>query len=329
MSIQLTSRRVVTGIMTVLLLAIAVPALAQAIKGRVVNAQRRGVSEAEIVATCVSNPKLEPKGATSDTDGRFQVSGLTFGKWEVVITKGNQFYKTKEPLSLLPGVVNDIGDVALVAMPAGTAPVARNKAEADERNKKAAELQTKFKAANEDINAGKFDDALVKLEAVAKDLPKCSACSAKIGEVYLKKDDLANAEKYFKEAIEFDDKTLDAYKALATIYNTQQKFEDALKMSAKVTELTAASGGTQDPVAVFNEGVVLWNAGKTAEAEAMFKKATELDPKNAAAFYQLGMAQLSGGKNADAVKSFGEYLKLDPKGKDAETAKAILLQIKK
>jgi len=315
--------------MALLMLAVAVPALAQAIKGRVMNQQRRPVSEAEVVATCVSNPKLEPKGATSDSDGRFQVGGLTFGKWEVVITKANTLFKTKEPLSLLPGVVSDIGDITLMPMAPGTSPVASSKKEADERNKRAAELQTKFKAANDDIVAGKFDDAIVKLDAVAKELPKCAACSAKLGEVYMKKDDLVNAEKYFKEAIEFDEKTVDAYNALASIYNAQQKFDDALKMSAKAKELTTSAGGIQDPAAVYNEGVVLWNAGKTAEAEAAFKKASELDPKNSAAFYQLGMAQLSAGKNAEAVKSFEEYLKVDPKGKDAETAKAILLQIKK
>ena len=122
---------------------------------------------------------------------------------------------------------------------------------------------------------------------------------------------------------------LNAYKALATIYNGQQKFDDALKMSAKVKELSTASGGTEDPIAVFNEGVVLWNAGKIPEAEAMFKKATELDPKYADAFYQLGVAQVSGGKTADAIKSLETYLKLAPNGKTAQQAKDLLTAIKK
>jgi tetratricopeptide (TPR) repeat protein len=74
---------------------------------------------------------------------------------------------------------------------------------------------------------------------------------------------------------------------------------------------------------------VLWNAGKIPEAEAAFKKATELDPKNADAFYQLGVAQVSSGKVPDAVKSLEAYLKLAPTGKNADTAKALLASIKK
>jgi tetratricopeptide (TPR) repeat protein len=329
MSTHKIVRGVVTGALALAISAVAVPAIAQSIKGRVFGKDNRPVSEAQVTVSPVSNPRLEPQGAVTTSDGRFQVGGLQFGKWLIVVTKGNMFYKSKE-VSLLPGTMFDIGDVTLEVAPAGAAPgVAASKAEADARNKKNAEIEAKFKAGNADIDAGKFDDALVKFDAVAKEIPKCAPCSAKLGEVYLKKDDLTNAEKYFKEAIEFDEKTIDAYKALATIYNTQQKFDDALKMSAKVKELSVAGGAAEDPVAVYNEGVVLWNAGKIADAEERFKKATELDPKNAEAFYQLGVAQVSGGKNADAIKSLENYLKLAPTGKNADTAKALLAGIKK
>jgi tetratricopeptide (TPR) repeat protein len=330
MSTHKIVRGVVTGALALAISAVAVPALAQSVKGRVFGKDNRPVSEAQVSITPVTNPKLEPQGGTTTSDGRFQIGGLQFGKWNVVITKGNFFFKVKEPVNLLPGSVFDIGDVTLEPMPSGaSSSMAASKAEADERNKKNAEIEAKFKGGNADLDAGKFDDALAKFEAVAKDVPKCSPCSAKLGEVYLKKDDLANAEKYFKEAIDFDPNTVDAYKALATIYNTQQKFDDALKMSAKAKELGTSTGAAEDPTAVFNEGVVLWNAGKIPEAEAAFKKATELDPKNADAFYQLGVAQVSSGKVPDAVKSLEAYLKLAPTGKNADTAKALLASIKK
>jgi len=321
---------IVRGAMTIALaLSVAVPAFAQsALKGRVLNEQKRPVSEANVTATCISVPTLQPLGAITDTSGRFTISGMQFGKWNVVIIKGKTMFKNKTELNLMPGVVFDLGDVALEPMPEGTT-IASSKKEADEANKRAAEIQGKLKAANDDIVAGKFDDALLKLEAVTKDIPKCSTCSAKIGEVHMKKNDLVNAEKYFLQAIEFDANSVDAYNSLATVYNQQGKFDEALKMTLKVKELSTAKGGAADPTAAFNEGVVLWNAGKTAEAEVAFKTATELDPKNAPAFYQLGIAQVSAGKNVEAVKSLEEYVKLDPKGKDAETAKAIIASIKK
>jgi tetratricopeptide (TPR) repeat protein len=315
--------------MALLMAGVATPALAQAsIKGRVLNQQKRGVPDADVVATCLTVASVKPAGGITDNEGRFQITGLQFGKWNVVISKGNLIFKNKEPLNLIPGVVTDLGDMVLMPLAGGaTAPVA-NKAESDAHNKKVADIQAKFKSANEDIAAGKFDDAIPKLEAVANGVEKCAPCSAKLGDVYLKKQDLTNAEKYYLQAIEFDAATVDAYTALAMIYNTQRKFDEALKMSAKASESNKAKGGAEDPAAVFNEGIVLWNARKMPEAEAAFKKATELDPKNAAAFYQLGMTQVSQGKNPEAVKSLEAYLKLEPTGKDADTAKAILASIK-
>jgi TolA-binding protein len=79
---------------------------------------------------------------------------------------------------------------------------------------------------------------------------------------------------------------------------------------------------------VFNQGVILWNAGKIPEAQAQFEQAVKLDPTLAEAHYWLGMSLLSTGKNADAKPHFEEYLKLAPTGQYAETAKAALATIK-
>jgi len=98
-------------------------------------------------------------------------------------------------------------------------------------------------------------------------------------------------------------------------------------MSAKATELMGAAGNT-DPAAVFNQGVILWNQSKIAEAKAQWTKAVELDPKLADAHYWLGMACVNQGQLPDARKAFETYLKLAPTGQYAETAKAILAQIK-
>ena len=40
----------------------------------------------------------------------------------------------------------------------------------------------------------------------------------------------------------------------ATIYNTESKFDDASKMSAKANELLEAGGGTGDPTAGVQRG---------------------------------------------------------------------------
>ena len=49
---------------------------------------------------------------------------------------------------------------------------------------------------------------------------------------------------------------------------------------------------------MFNQGVILWNQSKVAEAQPIFEKAAKLDPKLADAHYWLGMANLNEGKMA-------------------------------
>jgi TolA-binding protein len=99
-------------------------------------------------------------------------------------------------------------------------------------------------------------------------------------------------------------------------------------MSTKATELSASSPTGGDPTTIFNQGIIFWNQSKIPEAKAQFEKAIQLNPRLADAQYWYGMSLVNEGKMADAKKPFEEYLKLAPTGQYAETAKAILAQIK-
>src|SRR5262245_21238564 len=90
-----------------------------------------------------------------------------------------------------------------------------------------------------------------------------------------------------------------------------------------------AGGGTA--AGVFNQGVILWNAGKIPEAKAQFEQAVKLDPNLADAHYWLGMALVNAGtpeSMTEAKGHFETYLKLAPTGQYAETAKGIVASIK-
>ena len=80
---------------------------------------------------------------------------------------------------------------------------------------------------------------------------------------------------------------------------------------------------------VYNQGIILWNQGKIAEAKAKFEEALKADPNHADAHYQLGMALLNEGKLPDAVGAFEKYLSLAPTGQFAAQAKAMVAQLKK
>jgi Flp pilus assembly protein TadD len=75
--------------------------------------------------------------------------------------------------------------------------------------------------------------------------------------------------------------------------------------------------------------VILWNAGKVAEAKKQFEAAVQANPGHAEAHYQLGMALVNEGNLAGAATEFETYLKLSPSGPNAATAKSLVAQLKK
>jgi len=316
-----------------------------ALRGHVVDGAGKPVPDAEVQFDFVGNIQ---KTVTTKTDskGDFTQAGLPVGKWNVKVTKGdltakivgqtvigNDQVKIRPDIVLRPSGGNGSG--VPTDLKGGSA---SGKADAA-AEKLVAEIQNKFKAAVEALNADKPDDAIPLLTDVAKMSEKCATCRAKLGEAYLKKglketDEtakkaaFASAEEAFNKGIEIDPAQPDSYAGLASLYNTQQKYDDATKMSNKAMELMAAAPGGGDPAVVYNQGVIFWNQGKVAEAKTMFAKVIELDPKNADAHYYYGMALVNEGKLPDAKKELEEYLKLAPTGDNAATAKAILAQIK-
>src|SRR5258708_39640180 len=103
--------------------------------------------------------------------------------------------------------------------------------------------------------------------------------------------------------------------------------------SGKADELAGAvgapggAGGNAD--AMFNQGVILWNAGKIADAKKQFEATIAAKPDHAEAHYQLGMALVNEGNLAGAGAEFEKYVQLAPNGPNAATAKGILATLKK
>jgi tetratricopeptide (TPR) repeat protein len=114
------------------------------------------------------------------------------------------------------------------------------------------------------------------------------------------------------------------------MYNAQRKFDQAAAASKKATELSAAAGGTggASPDVTYNQGVILFNAGKVAEAKPLFEQVIAANPNHAEAHYMLGMSQV-GDNPAEAVKAFETYLKLAPSGPNAAMAKQFVDALKR
>jgi tetratricopeptide (TPR) repeat protein len=196
-----------------------------------------------------------------------------------------------------------------------------------------AAVKTAFEAGVAADRAGNYDEAIAKFNEVAVKLPKCTECYANIGSIHMRKKEYELAEAAYKKAIDANPNSGEAYMGLANAYNAQRKFDLATEAGATANKLmgsgTAGAAGGASAGAVFNQGVIAWNAGKIPDAQKLFEQAVTLDPKLADAHYWLGMANVNQGKLPEAVKSFEEYLKLDAKGQYAEQAKSMLAAIKK
>jgi tetratricopeptide (TPR) repeat protein len=155
----------------------------------------------------------------------------------------------------------------------------------------------------------------------------CYACYMNIGNAYYEKKDNTKAEEAFKKAIELNPNESKPYQALADLYNAMGKREEAAAMATKAGSLGGATGASAQDL--YNQGVILWNAGKMAEAKAQFEAAVKADPNYADAQYWVGMATLNSGDMAAAVQYFENYLKLAPTGQYAEQAKGVVASVKK
>jgi len=304
------------------LLTFALPAFAQdgSIQGIVKDAQGKPIEGAKVtVELNGSGRKFETK---TDKNGEYLQVGLVGGQYQLTVEKDGVGAVKKTvmvraarrngfDIVLAPGATGDAVDPATAAL---------NKA---------------FDEAIAASRAGNQDDAITKFEAALAISPKCADCYYNIGFSQSQKKDYDKAEVAYKKAIELKPDYADAYAGLANIYNAQRKFDLASEASAKATQLNASAGGAAGAAgggsadSLFNEGVILWNAGKIADAKKQFEAAIAAKPDHADAHYQLAMALVNEGNLKGAATEFDTYLKLAPTGQYAAQAKALVAQLPK
>jgi tetratricopeptide (TPR) repeat protein len=305
-------------------LAMATPALAQStgmVKGVVTDDKGQPVEGAKVT--------IEMNGGTGR---RFEAKTNKKGEYIQIGLSGGSYKVTaeKDKLGSAPVTVSIRANVAAQAdMVLGVAGAAATK-EAQEKN---AQLKKVFDEGVALSSAGKHNEAIESFNAAIAVNPQCYDCYNNVGYSYAQMKDWEKAEAAYKKSTEIkaDDST--AYSGLANVYNAQRKFDLAAEAGAKASQLastlsaTGGAGGNAD--AQYNQGVILWNAGKVADAKKSFEAAVAANPSHAEAHYQLGMALVNEGNMAGAATEFETYLKLAPEGPNAATAKSLVAQLKK
>src|SRR5688572_2119955 len=306
--------------LTVLLAGAVARALAQSVvRGKVVDAQGKPAPDAVVLFEAEGvNRKTQTK---TDRNGNFLQVGLQSGQYKVTASKdgvGAQTLPTRVSQGQNPPVNFTIAPAAAAGGGGGLAAA----------DKEAAmKLQAMAAQGLDHMKAGRNDEAIAAFTDLTTKVPTCADCYYNLALAYTNKKDYPQAETAYKKVVELKPDSADAYTGLANIYNAQKKFDLAAEASANAAKYSggaagAAGGGSAE--AIYNQGVILFNAQKFPEAKAQFESAVKTDPNMAMAHYQLGMTALNLGDFNLAVSSLESYLKIDPNGPKAAEVKASL-----
>jgi tetratricopeptide (TPR) repeat protein len=340
----------------VLLVVGVEPAAAQnLVRGNVVDGDGKPVEGATIHFEAVDF--VNKRDTKSDRKGEYLFMGLQSGEYKVTASKdGLSETRTfrvgaetaKARLDFTLAAAKTVTTAKTVAAPGSIEAEA-----AAAKGKELAALQALASTAVAAQQAGQHQSAIASFNELVGKVPTCADCYMNLGASHLELKQYGEAETAFKKSIELRP-SVEAYTQLARTYNTQRKFDLAAEATTKAAELAANTPATpttpatpgadgapasKTPTAIvgaaptsetlYNQGVILWNSGKYAEAQKQFEAAVKANPKNPEAQYQLGMANLNLGQIPAARAAFEAYLEAAPSGPKAAEVKTFLTQLPK
>jgi len=173
-----------------------------------------------------------------------------------------------------------------------------------------------------------YADAVAALERASKLDPSQVAVWANLGRAYGLIDEDEKGIAAYRKAIELDPAQAGLHNNLGQLYVKLRRMDEAQQAFTKAAETDPAQAGAF----FYNLGVTFYNAGDLAAALEPLRKATEIDPNRADAYYLLGVClynqaefKQEGDQWVTVLKpgtreAFERYLQLQPNGKFAAQA---------
>jgi len=211
--------------------------------------------------------------------------------------------------------------------------------DSSEKMKKRNELNDAFNTGMTAMQNKKYDEAVPAFVKAAEVDPTQQAVWAQLGEAYVKLAETktgpefdANIQKSleaYNKAIELKPDDPASHNNYALALAKAKKFPEMQAELKKAADLDPANGGKY----YYNLGAILVNTGQNDAAGEAFKKAIELTPTYADAYYQYGVTLVGKAQiGADGkitpvpgtVEAFNKYLELQPDGPYAQPAKDML-----
>jgi Flp pilus assembly protein TadD len=298
------------------------------VRGKVIDEQGAPVPDVKIDMEFLGESRVKiTKTVQTDKKGGFVRVGLPDGRWKFTFSReGFKTYAMEMSLSLggfseAPDIVLTHGASSAAAAAAAGQPVAAVLPPTPESNK-AGENYTK---AVEAAQAGRFDEAEPMLKEILAQYPDLAVAHFNLGYVYQKKKDWKAAEAEYQRVTELEPTKSDAFMALAAVRELDGRTQEAAE-----AVLAARANFPQDAKFQYALGIMCVNAGKSAEAEAAFKKAVELDPANPEPYFHLATIAVGANRVPEAVGLLEKYLAMSGQlPANVETAKGLLAALKK
>jgi len=157
--------------------------------------------------------------------------------------------------------------------------------------------------------------------ATVKTSPSSPNIHNNMGDVYMRRGDLAKAEAEFKLSTQINPIYADGYHNLANVYRAQNKMDLALANYRKAAQLNPAIWQSYQ-----NMGAIYWYAKDYGKALVNMRKAAKINPNDPVVLVNLAMVELQLSKTAEARESLNRVLAIDPAN---EKAKEMLKDINK
>jgi tetratricopeptide (TPR) repeat protein len=174
------------------------------------------------------------------------------------------------------------------------------------------------------MNAGNYDAALAQIQGIKAKVPTLTAINLAIGQVYRRKKDYDSAIKAYQELLAAEPNNEKAHSELGMTYMEKRDFK-----SAEASLETAAKSLSATREIFYNLGEVKSAAQKYDEAEAAYKRASEMDPTWMKPVLKLGLAAVSKGDTKGAIALFEKVVAAEPTSPEGLQAAAFLKDLKK
>jgi tetratricopeptide (TPR) repeat protein len=286
----------------------------------------------------------------TDKKGHYFYGGLPLGNYKITVNVDGQDRDTRGERAS-PGDTKDVSfALGAAGAPAqvdesGRALSSAEKAENEKKNKEQTAALAKNKALNDAFNLGKTSAAANNWDGAVDGFSKASEIDANqhvvwgnLADSYVsrakaapatREADLGKAAEAYQKAIALKADDSAYHNNYALVLAQQKKFDDAQSELTKAAQIDPANAGKF----YYNLGAVYVNTGNGDGAATAFKKAIELDPNYADAYYQYGLSLMGkattdpSGKiaaPAGTTEAFQKYLELKPDGPFAQPSKDML-----